>query len=102
MLRHIGYRFEAGLFIIVPYLLLGLFMKDNFNKALGRNISNRRKDRNLTQMALAHQTGLDLSYISRLERGVVNSSVESLLKISDSLGCTVKELIPESNNPVAK
>lgn len=77
-------------------------MNKNFNKALGRAVSARRKDSQLTQMALAHKTGLDLSYISRLERGVVNSSVESLLKISDALGCTVKDLIPDSNSPESK
>lgn len=74
-------------------------MNQNFNKALGRGISTRRKARNLTQLALSHQTGLDLSYISRLERGIVNSSIDSLLKISEALGCTVKELMPDSNNP---
>jgi transcriptional regulator with XRE-family HTH domain len=74
-------------------------MKDNFNKAIGRNVSTRRKALQMTQMTLAHESRLDLSFISRLERGVVNSSIESLMRISEVLGCTVRDLIPESNNP---
>jgi DNA-binding XRE family transcriptional regulator len=99
---HIDYRFEVLLFIIVPPSTLGLFMKDNFNKAIGRNVSTRRKDLQMTQMTLAHEARLDLSFISRLERGVVNSSVESLLRISEVLGCTVRDLIPETNKPTSE
>lgn len=77
-------------------------MTDNFNKAIGKNVSTRRKALKMTQMTLAYEAHLDLSFISRLERGVVNSSVESLIRISNALGCTVRDLIPESNNPAVK
>lgn len=74
-------------------------MKTTFNKVLGKNVKTRRKDLELTQMQLATSTSLDLSFISRLERGVVNSSVESLIKISDALGCNAIDLMPKTNYP---
>lgn len=81
-------------------IFLGSTMNDKFLKKLGRNISDRRKANQLTQLSLSHATGVDTSYISRLERGIANASVDSLLKIATALNCTVKDLIPDSNNPI--
>jgi transcriptional regulator with XRE-family HTH domain len=74
-------------------------MKTTFNKVLGKNIKSRRTGLGMTQMQLAVSTSIDMSFISRLERGVVNSSVESLIKISDALGCNVIDIIPKTNYP---
>lgn len=75
-------------------------MNDKFFKTLGRNICDKRKANKLTQLSLSHETGVDPSYISRLERGIANASLDSLLKIATALNCTVKDLIPDSNNPI--
>ncbi|WP_240224422.1 helix-turn-helix domain-containing protein [Rheinheimera hassiensis] len=74
-------------------------MNKHFLIALGKNIQYRRKQKQLTQLSLCHATGIDLSYISRIERGQVNMSVEALLKISDALDCELKALIPDTNLP---
>ncbi|CAM5225992.1 helix-turn-helix domain-containing protein [Alishewanella longhuensis] len=75
-------------------------MNDKFFKTLGRNICDKRKSNKLTQLSLSHETGVDPSYISRLERGIANASLDSLLKIAKALNCSVKDLIPDSNNPI--
>lgn len=75
-------------------------MNEIFFKKLGKNISDRRKANNLTQLSLSHVTGVDTSYISRLERGKANATIDSLLKIATALNCSVKDLIPDSNNPI--
>ena len=52
---------------------------------LGRRIREIRIARNLTQQALATQSGLDRAYIGQVERGKANISVRNVFKISDVL-----------------
>lgn len=74
-------------------------MSKQFLTALGQNIKDRRTEMQLTQLELCHAAGIDLSYISRIERGQVNISMEALLKVSDALNCTARDLMPDNNNP---
>ncbi|MBF4400793.1 helix-turn-helix domain-containing protein, partial [Vibrio anguillarum] len=37
---------------------------------------------------------IDRSYMSRIERGKINITLEKLYQIADALGCDVKELLP--------
>lgn len=73
-------------------------MNQVFLKLLGTNIAKRRKDQRITQLSLSHACGIDLSYISRIECGKTNPSLEALYKISTALNCTVKDLIPDNND----
>ena len=58
-----------------------------------------RKQRGLTLKQIEDLTGIDLNTISRYERGLVTPSGNTLLKISDSLGVSVDELLhgPKDN-----
>jgi transcriptional regulator with XRE-family HTH domain len=60
--------------------------------ALGLAVQRRRKALNLTQDKVAKLSGLHRTYISDVERGVRNLSLESLLKISKSLSMTLSGL----------
>lgn len=62
---------------------------------VGKVIKRKRLHLRLSQMALAEQSGLDLSYVGRIERGEVNPSLEKLFNISQVLGCPVRDLLPE-------
>lgn len=62
---------------------------------IGRAIKRKRLHLRLSQMALAEQSELDLSYVGRIERGEVNPSLEKLLKIAQVLGCSVRDLLLE-------
>ncbi|MEK6790686.1 MAG: helix-turn-helix transcriptional regulator [Deltaproteobacteria bacterium] len=69
-------------------------------KELGQRIRELRKIAGLTQEALDEKTGLNYKYIGELERGRVNVSIGSLVKIAEALGVRVgdfftKEKIPE-------
>jgi transcriptional regulator with XRE-family HTH domain len=59
---------------------------------LGKRVAYLRKERHLTQLALSLESGLSKSYISDLERGQRNPTVEVLLRLVKALGVTLEEL----------
>ena len=61
-------------------------------RSLGEEVRERRKQRNLSQEALAHQTGVHTNVVGRLERGSYNISVLTLLAIAVKLNTSVAEL----------
>jgi transcriptional regulator with XRE-family HTH domain len=62
---------------------------------LGVIIKSRREDLNLTIRELARRTGLSASFISQIERGKSNVSLESLGKLSETLDCSMKDFFME-------
>jgi len=65
---------------------------ESFLKRLGKNISSLRKKKNISQYKLAQEILTDQSNLARIEEGKVNPTVKTLLKISTSLNCKVKDL----------
>ena len=61
---------------------------------IGQLIRKKRKEKKITQEALALQSGIDRSYIGRIERGEVNLTVEKLYEIATALEVDMKELLP--------
>lgn len=59
--------------------------------AFGANIRRLRLKAGLTQRSLAVRTGLDVTYISGIERGVRNLSLKSLEKVAKGLGCPISK-----------
>jgi len=51
-----------------------------------------RKTKWYSQTRLAHETGVSLSYISDIERGKANPSLEAMQKFAIALGVSVTEL----------
>ena len=60
--------------------------------ALGKNVSELRNKKDLTQEQLAERSGLDPSYISGIERGVRNPSVLSLVRLASGFEVPVSEV----------
>ena len=60
---------------------------------LGKRIAFLRKQRGLTQLALSIESGLALSFVSDLERGKRNPSIETLWKIAKALDVSLEELL---------
>lgn len=58
----------------------------------GKNLKNLRKSRGLTQEKLAELSNLDRSYISDIEGGRVNVSLESIYKIAIGLEVEIVDL----------
>lgn len=65
-------------------------------EAIGKNIRQKRKEKNLTQEKLANQMDTSAQYISRIERGKVGPSLEFLYKISAALNCSIYTLLPST------
>lgn len=62
--------------------------------ALAKHIKNIRCEVKISQEELALRADVDRSFLSRLERGLANPSYLTLLRISEALGKSLKELIP--------
>jgi transcriptional regulator with XRE-family HTH domain len=58
---------------------------------IGRNIRELRKTRCWSQEALGERADLSYKFIGEIERGLVNPSLDSLVKIADALGVEVAE-----------
>ncbi len=85
--------------------IYGVYVKENRNynsymminvpvirKELGKKIRALRKERRLTQEELGELAGLSYKFIGEVERGVVNISLDSIVKISNALGVEPQEL----------
>jgi transcriptional regulator with XRE-family HTH domain len=62
---------------------------------IGESIRRVRKELGLSQETLAHDAGVDRSYMGGVERGEHNLTVMSLLRIASALNCKASLLIDE-------
>ncbi|EIE1198465.1 MULTISPECIES: helix-turn-helix domain-containing protein [Vibrio] len=69
-------------------------MNTKLAEAVGQRIVQMRRSKGLPQEKLALLAEIDRSYMSRIERGKINITLEKLYKIAETLGCDVKELLP--------
>jgi transcriptional regulator with XRE-family HTH domain len=60
--------------------------------ALGIAIRAARKEKCLSQEALADEAGIDRSHMGRIERGERNVTVLNILRVAKALKCSVSEL----------
>ena len=80
-------------------------MRDLINdlrRNLGLRILDLRKSGGLTQEELGEKAGLSYKFIGELERGEVNVSIDSLLKIAEALGIKIGDLFSMEKIPVQK
>lgn len=72
-------------------------MGENLNTALGRKLVEIRKAKGFTQEQLAYASGIDRSYVGKIERGQVNLTVRKLYILAHCLSCHPCELLPEAD-----
>lgn len=60
---------------------------------VSRNVRRLRVRLNLSQESLAFESGVNRTYISRLERGLENPTLAVLQRIADALKVEVSELL---------
>ena len=63
----------------------------NIKEIIGSRIKLLRKKNNLSQEKLAFNSGLDRTYISSVENGNRNISIENIRKITEALSVTIKD-----------
>jgi transcriptional regulator with XRE-family HTH domain len=66
--------------------------KKDIKKTLGQNIALLRKEKGLSQSQLAYDAEIDISTLSRLERGNLNVTLDVLIKIALILEISVADL----------
>ena len=59
---------------------------------LGANLKRYRKQAELSQEELGHKIDADQAYISRLEAGQLNPTLETISELANALGVTVENL----------
>ncbi len=64
----------------------------DWGRIVGENVRRLRIERKLTQEQLAHDAGIDLTYMGGIERGRRNPSVDVIGRIANSLGCHPADL----------
>ncbi|WP_406701428.1 helix-turn-helix domain-containing protein [Sphingomonas caeni] len=62
-------------------------------KLVGANVARIRRERGLTQEALAELCGLSQQYLSGLERGQRNPTIVTIYEIAMALGVSHIELV---------
>jgi|YelNatPaOPRAMG01_1025707.scaffolds.fasta_scaffold145167_1 transcriptional regulator with XRE-family HTH domain len=65
---------------------------DNIKKVVGQKIRNIRKEKGLTQEELGNLCGLSYKFISDVERGKQNPSLDSLASIAKGLNVQLSTL----------
>lgn len=70
------------------------FRKEAYAYCVGQIIIDARKQEHMTQSDLAKKVGTDKTYISRIERGVIEPGVGMFFRIIDALGLRVDIVRP--------
>jgi transcriptional regulator with XRE-family HTH domain len=60
---------------------------------LARNVRKYRTAKNLSQEALANQAGIEYSQVSRIERGLINTSISVVFALAKALEVEPGELL---------
>lgn len=60
--------------------------------SFGKNLRLARLAKGFTQEQLANELGIEISQISRIERGVINTSITTLYSISKVLNVNISQL----------
>jgi transcriptional regulator with XRE-family HTH domain len=66
----------------------------NLEVYFGQNVRDTRKKQQISQENLALIAGIDRSYMSRVERGIVSITLQKAYVIAQALQCDVKDLLP--------
>ena len=62
---------------------------------LGRTISRLRKEKGYSQEAFANEAGIDRRYMSDIENGKRNISIDILERVCNKLGIKISEFFVE-------
>ncbi|MFM2338000.1 MAG: hypothetical protein RL115_1193 [Bacteroidota bacterium] len=61
-------------------------------KNFGNRVKKNRLDKKMTQEAVAWEAGIEPMQLSRIERGVINTSLSHILAIAKAMGTKPSEL----------
>ena len=64
-----------------------------YRHQIGERVQLLREQNNLSQTQLSLMTGVDRSYVSRIERGIANASIDKLIAIAHAFDLSPSELL---------
>ena len=70
------------------------FNNEARNYFMGQTLLDARREEHITQAELAKRIGSNKSYISRIENGLIDPSISTVLKIVDALGLRLEIVRP--------
>lgn len=71
---------------------------ESYLKLVGNNIRSARKERGISQEALADMAGIDRSHMGYIERGKKNIRVCTLIKVAEALELNPGSLFDTQSN----
>lgn len=69
---------------------------ENLRTHLARNVKHYRGAKGISQERTALEAGIDRTMLSKIERGITNPSLDTLLKVANYLDVTVSDLLKEA------
>ena len=73
-------------------IIWGVEMTVDFH-AIGQRIRQKRREKHMTQEALAEALSVSVGYVSNMERGITKISLTTLAKIAGAVDCELGELV---------
>lgn len=64
-----------------------------YRRIVGQKVRAYRKEAGLSQEALAEKASLSYKYLGEVERGYVNVSLDSLMRIAKALKLKLRDLV---------
>jgi len=71
---------------------VGQLRNNEFLIAFGKNLKKIRKEKGITQEKLAFSIGVEISQISRIEGGILNTSISTTEAIAKAIDIPLKDL----------
>lgn len=66
----------------------------DYRAAFGRHLRATREQAGISQEALAHDIDMSRRYLSGIERGEANPTLDQIVRLADGLGVEPSELLP--------
>ena len=64
---------------------------------IGERIAQLRKAKKLSQQKFSYEAEIERSYLTHVEKGRKNISIETLIKITNALGISLKDFFNEDS-----
>ena len=77
-------------------LSMGNVDSTNISRIFGEVLRRYRSQRGITQEELAFQSGVDRTFVYRLERGVRQPTITTLIGMSRALGVSAADLVGDT------
>ena len=73
---------------------MSYYFTKQLRESVGKKIRKTRRNKGLKQVDVAVEAGMSPSYYGKIERGIVNPSLEKLHKIIKTLGVKSSDILP--------